>query len=128
MSIRVKIVTPRAVAFDGMADDVRSPGYLGEFGVLPQHEHLLTLVQPGRVLLNTNDGLKGFIVGVGFAEVGPDRLTVLADHCEPMGAVEREQARRQLDEAEQALTRCAEGSAEWEESQRLSALARARLH
>lgn len=48
MPVHVRIVTRRKVVFDGVADVVQAPGFLGEFGVLPDHERFLTLVRPDR--------------------------------------------------------------------------------
>lgn len=82
MALSVEIVTPRAVAWKGVAVDVQAPGELGEFGVLPQHIPFLTVLRPGLVKVRTAEGLLKFQVGAGFAEAGPDRVVILADSCE----------------------------------------------
>ena len=43
------------------------------------------------------------LVGAGFAEVGPDRVTLLVDLCEAVGTVSRADAQKELDEAIAAL-------------------------
>ena len=82
MALDVRIVTPRKVAWEGQADSVQAPGFLGEFGVLPKHIPYLTTLRPGPVTVHTSDGKKKFMVGVGFAEAGPDRVTILTETCE----------------------------------------------
>lgn len=126
MPIHVRIVTRRAVAWEGVARAVQAPGFTGEFGVLPEHEQYITLVRPGRVLIQSTDGDLGFIVGVGFAEAGPDHLTLLTDHCEPLKDVDRDKALADLKQAEEALVHLADGTPEWEMAERKVWLARAR--
>lgn len=82
MALRVEIVTPIAVAFEGEADEVQAPGHLGEFGVRPQHELMVLLTRDGLVKLHQGNNTKVLTVGPGFAEVGPDRVTLLVDSCE----------------------------------------------
>jgi F-type H+-transporting ATPase subunit epsilon len=84
-SLEVRIVTPRAVAWHGQANDVQAPGELGEFGVLPQHIPFLTTIKAGVVTVRAAEGTKRFKVGPGFAEAGPDRVVILAETCEEMG-------------------------------------------
>lgn len=127
MSIRVRIVTPERVAFEGRAEHLQAPGYLGEFGILPHHERFLTLARPGRVLIRTEEGELGFVVGPGFAEAGPAHLTLLTDHCEPFESVDTEAAARQLREAESRLLESRAGTPDWDAAEREAELARARL-
>ena len=78
----VRIVTPRAIAWQGKASDVQAPGELGEFGVLPRHIPFLTTLKAGVVTVRGPEGTKKFKVGAGFAEAGPDRVVILAETCE----------------------------------------------
>ena len=82
MALRVEIVTPTKIAFTGEADQVQAPGQLGEFGVLPKHELMVALTQPGIVTQHTGGSQQAFKVGTGFAEVGGDHVTLLVDSCE----------------------------------------------
>ena len=128
MSISVRIVTPRAVAFEGEAQRVEAPGHEGEFGVLPGHIPFLTLSHPGRLTVTEVNGTQhAFIVGAGFAEAGPERVTVLTDLCEEVGAYPAAQAQSDLDAAKAALGQAAQGTAAWDTAERDALLARARL-
>jgi F-type H+-transporting ATPase subunit epsilon len=82
MALDVRIVTPRKVVWEGTANAVQAPGELGEFGVLPKHIPFLTTLRPGPVTVEAPSGKLVFNVGVGFAEAGPDRITILAETCE----------------------------------------------
>lgn len=127
MSIHVEIVTPTAVAFAGEASEVRAPGFLGEFGVLPGHTPFLSVVQPGVVTVHTNEGDHRFVVGKGFVEAGPDRLVVLTESFEKAGEVDKAAAKTLLEESEKALGTVDPDSGEYKNAERDAQLARARL-
>jgi len=97
VSLTVEIVTPSQIVFSGAADQVQAPGVLGEFGVLGQHASMLAVTQAGRVTLTTEDGERRLVVGPGFAEVGPEQVTLLVDLCEEVGTVDKADAQADLD-------------------------------
>jgi len=127
MPLHVRVVTPRRIAFDGEATEMRAPAFLGQFGALPGHERYLAAVRPGRVIVTTSAGERVFVVGSGFVEVGGDEITLLADLCEDAGAVLPEEAARALKEAEAELLSLQDGTVAWAEAERRADLARARL-
>lgn len=127
MSIQVEIVTPSTVAFTGTATSVEAPGFEGEFGVLPGHTPFLSVVRPGLVTVHTESGQHVFVVGNGFVEAGPDRLTVLTEQFERAEDVDKELAKTQLADAEKALATVDPSSGEFKNAERDAALALARL-
>ncbi len=80
MSLHLRIVTPRAIVFDESVEGVQAPGEMGEFGVLPQHIPMITTLKPGKVVIYGKTK-RTFMVGTGFAEAGPDRVTLLVETC-----------------------------------------------
>ena len=72
--IRLEIVTPEKIAYDGEVDSVNAPGLLGEFGVLPQHRPMLNTSKSGVVSIVDGQSEDYLVVGPGFAEVGPDHV------------------------------------------------------
>ncbi len=126
-SIRVEIVTPRALAHSSEAREVRAPGFFGEFGVLPEHTNFLSVVRPGVVTIVGTSGEERFVVGRGFVEAGPDRLTLLTELCQPATEVDKAAAQRELDEAERVLGSADPSSGDFANAQRDADLARARL-
>lgn len=127
MSLQVDIVTPSQSAFSGPVNELRAQGFTGEFGVFPEHDHHLILLKPGVVVLSTGQGEKRFLLGSGFAEVGPDRVTLLTNHCEETSAIDKSDAQAQLADAEQRLDTEEFGSAKWELAKRDQEMAQARL-
>ncbi len=127
MSVELRIVTPKEIAWSGEADEVLAPGYHGQFGVMPGHERFLSVAKPGRVVIHTADGEQVFVVGTGFIEVGATQVTILTDVCEPAGEVDVDTAAKQLADAEAELAGCVQGTAAWDEAEKKADLARARL-
>ena len=127
MSIHVEIVTPASVAYEGDCEMAAAPGQLGEFGVLDMHAQVLAVIDAGVVTLQAGSDITKFVVGPGFAEVGPDRMTLLVDLCESVDGVDKVAAKKELDEAFAALKGCDTGSEEGLRARRAAGLAQARL-
>jgi F-type H+-transporting ATPase subunit epsilon len=81
MKIQLDIVTPKGRALSVAADEVTAPSSLGEFGVMPGHVPLLASLRSGIVTYKVGADSKRCAVGSGFAEVGPERMTLLVDDC-----------------------------------------------
>jgi F-type H+-transporting ATPase subunit epsilon len=78
------LVSPEQVLFSGEVEHVVVPGSEGEFGVLAGHAPLVAMLRPGILkILGPGQPQRILVVG-GFAEVGPDGLTVLADRAVPV--------------------------------------------
>lgn len=79
-TIQVDIVSAEGAIFSGPARMVFAPAKEGELGILPRHAPLLTLLKPGEVRVQPEEGEEQpFYVGGGALEVQPHRVTVLAD-------------------------------------------------
>ncbi len=99
-TLQVDIVTPFAAAWSGEAAQIVLPCWNGEVGVLPEHDQLLALVRPGTATIYTATGNHIFVFNGGFAEIGPDRVTVLTEACIPIDQVDKKQAQLDLEAAE----------------------------
>jgi len=103
----LELVTPERRVLSEEVVEVRIPGVLGELGVLPGHTPLLTALGTGP-LAYTQAGVEHRLaVQGGFAEVLPDRVTVLARVAELPAEIDLDAARRQLAEAESRLPKAA---------------------
>jgi F-type H+-transporting ATPase subunit epsilon len=80
------------------------PAAEGEMGVLPGHAPMIVTLRGGviRVRENGAETERLFVAG-GFAEVSPERVTVLADEATPLANLSRAEAERRIAEAEAAL-------------------------
>ena len=127
MPLQVDILTPKRQAWSGVASEVRAPGWLGEFGVLPGHDSMLSLLRAGVCVISADHGEQRFVVGRGFAEVSAERVTLLTDSAEPVESVDKTAATRDLENAEATMSTADPLSAEWAMAEEKLELARARL-
>jgi F-type H+-transporting ATPase subunit epsilon len=80
-TFKFELVSPERVLMSVDAEQVELPGGDGDFTVLPGHAPVITTLRPGTIHARTKDAKKGIYVKSGFAEVGPDKLVVLADNA-----------------------------------------------
>lgn len=81
--LRLKIITPDSLVFDGEVEELVAPGELGEFGVLPGHVPFLSALFPGRLRFRVEgSGETVFIIHGGLADVKDDTVSVLTDLAE----------------------------------------------
>jgi F-type H+-transporting ATPase subunit epsilon len=81
ITMHVNIVSSNKEIFSGPAEMVSATGELGELGILPRHNQLLTRLRPGQVRVKLPGGEEQiFYVSGGFLEVQPHVVTVLADN------------------------------------------------
>lgn len=78
-TIQFDLVAPEKMMLSGAASVVVAPGADGDFGAMPGHAPFLTTLRPGVVNATIDGAERKFVVFGGFAEVGPDRCTILAD-------------------------------------------------
>ena len=81
MSLKLEIVTPDARVYSDTIDSVVIPTVEGEVGILPGHIALLTQVADGELRVSKGSEVHYLAVSGGFAEVGDDRVRVLAEHA-----------------------------------------------
>lgn len=101
----LEIVAPsRQVVRSERVDEVVAPGSEGEFGVLPGHTPFLTSLKMGKLSYRENSEWHHLAVDWGFAEVGPDRVLVLAEGADRAADIDLAEARQARERAEQAMS------------------------
>jgi len=103
--IHLEIVTPVRRVFVREVDEVILPGVEGSFGVLPGHAPMLAGLQCGVAVARAGSDKEILAIGAGMAEVGPDRVTVLAETAEKAVEIDAERARRKAAEYQEQLKR-----------------------
>ena len=81
-TIRLEVVTPEKMVFSDDVDLVLAWGVEGQLGILPHHAPLMTMLQPGDLVIKKDGGEDTLTLGGGVLEVRPDKVVVLADACE----------------------------------------------
>ena len=102
--LTLEIVTPDHAVVSKEIDELQVPGADGSFGVLPGHTPLLAGLRAGELWYRQGQNISYVAVSLGFAEVLPDRVTILAEEAEPAAEIDvpraeaaQERARNRLD-------------------------------
>ena len=123
-TFKLEIVTPEKKVVDTAAEEVQIPGKNGYLGVLPGHAPLITELAVGGITYCENSIELRLAVAWGFAEVLPDKVTILAETAERPSEIDVERARKAKARAEQRL---ASGNTEIDVERALDALHRAEV-
>ena len=105
-----ELVSPEKLLFSGEVDQVDVPGSEGDFGVLAGHAPLIAIIRPGIMTVHVGGEQTRLVVLGGFAEVGPDGLTVLADVATSLDELDRAVLQKQITQLEQGIKEMAQGS------------------
>lgn len=104
-SLMLEIVTPERLFVREQVDEVVAPGADGYFGVLPGHTPMLAMLQVGVLWYRKGQEKFYLAIAFGFAEVLPDRVTILAQIAEKAEEIDVARAEAARTRAEQRLTR-----------------------
>ena len=102
--LTLEVVTPDRSLVSQLVDEVQSPGAEGYFGVLPGHTPLLVTMNVGELWYRNGQQRSFLSIALGFAEVLPDRVTILAKVAECAEAIDVERAQLARQRAEERLT------------------------
>jgi F-type H+-transporting ATPase subunit epsilon len=103
MPVNLEIVSPEKLLLSRPVDMVVIPGSEGDMGVLEGHSPAIVMLRGGVIALYEGEQVTDqMYVAGGFAEVTPERCTVLANEVFAPADVSREEGERRLAEAEAA--------------------------
>ncbi|HYW36532.1 MAG TPA: F0F1 ATP synthase subunit epsilon [Terriglobales bacterium] len=101
---KLEIVTPEKKVVDTTAEEVQIPGKGGYLGILPGHAPLITELAVGEITFREKSMEQRLAVAWGFAEVLPNKVTILAETAERPSEIDVARARKSKERAEQRLT------------------------
>jgi F-type H+-transporting ATPase subunit epsilon len=102
--IQLQIVSADRSLVNEQVDEVEIPGVDGYFGVLPGHTPLLGLLGAGELWYRQGQEKHYLALAFGFAEVQPDRVTILAEIAEHAHEIDIARAEAAKRRAEQRIT------------------------
>lgn len=121
-TMRLEIITAERVVYSDDVEALVAPGTEGDLGILPHHAALMTMLQPGELMVR-KDGEETYLaVTGGFLEVMENRISILADAAERSEEIDEERAQAAMELAQE---RIAMRSADVDLEQALSQLRRA---
>ena len=130
---RVRLVTPDRILVDDGADAVEMPGRTGYLEARPGAAPLLTVLGAGEVRVRGAKGGGGeagalvYNVAWGFAEVLPDRVTILAESALKPEEIDQSAAQRQLEEGQKLWSEAGEDAAKYDRANEVIAEAESKL-
>lgn len=102
-TFQLEIVTPDKMVVRDVAEECQIPGKNGYLGILPGHAPLITELAVGEITYKNNNYIHHFAVAWGFAEVLPDKVTILAQSAERAEEINVKRAQEAKQRAEERL-------------------------
>jgi F-type H+-transporting ATPase subunit epsilon len=112
-TFRLEIVTAERMIFSDDVSAVMAWGVEGQLGILPHHAPLMTMLQPGDLMIRKDKEEEYLVITGGFLEVRPDKVIILADACERVDQIDiarAEEAKRRAQETMKAAPLSAEAA------------------
>ena len=97
-SFLLRVITPDRVFYENQVQMVEFDTTEGEIGVLPGHIPMTVIIRPGILTITEAGGDKEAALHAGFAEILPDRVTILAEIIEWPDEIDEERAKARLRE------------------------------
>ena len=113
-TFKLEIVTAERMVYSDEVSAVVAWGVEGQLGILPHHAPLMTMLQPGDLLIRKDKEEEYFAISGGFLEVRPDKVIILADACEradEINIARAEEAKRRAQETMKAAPLSVEAAA-----------------
>ncbi len=79
--IKVSVISPEKVLFEGDVDAIVAPGFDGEVGILSGHAPMMTLLGRGELRLGSGAAATRFAVEGGFLQVVDDQVRVVTERA-----------------------------------------------
>jgi F-type H+-transporting ATPase subunit epsilon len=103
-TFELEIVTPDKLVVKDAAEEMQIPGKNGYLGILPGHAPLISELAVGQISYRNGSETHYLCVAWGFAEVLPDKVTILAETAERGEDVDCARAEKAKERAEKRLT------------------------
>ncbi len=105
-TFQLEIVTPEKMVVRDSAEEMQIPGKDGYLGILPGHAPLITELAVGEITYRNSGQTHHLSVAWGFAEVLPDKVTILAETAERADEIDVGRAEKAKQRAETAISQC----------------------
>lgn len=109
-TFKLEVVTPDKLVVDDSAEELQLPGKKGYLGILPGHAPLITELDVGELTYRRGDSTTRLSLAWGFAEVLPNKVTILAETAERLEDIDVARAERARERAEERLKKLDSGT------------------
>lgn len=98
-AFELKIITPDRIFYEGMAEMVEFNTTEGEIGIYKNHIPMTVIVSPGILTITEEEETKEAALHAGFAEILPDKITIMAEIVEWPSEIDEERAEQAKERA-----------------------------
>jgi F-type H+-transporting ATPase subunit epsilon len=102
-TFKLEIVTAEKMVFSDEVSALIARGVEGQLGILPHHAPLMTMLQPGDLMIRKDKEEEYLAISGGFLEVRPDKVIILADACERVDEIDIARAEEAKKRAQETL-------------------------
>ena len=102
-TFQLEIITPERVFYRGEAGMIEFTAEDGDIGILPGHIPLTTVIAPGILTIREAEGVKQAALMAGFAQILPEKVTILAETVEWPEEIDTERAEAARERAEERI-------------------------
>jgi F-type H+-transporting ATPase subunit epsilon len=102
-TFKLEIVTAEKMVFSAEVSALIAWGVEGQLGILPHHAPLMTMLQPGDLMIRKDKEEEYLAISGGFLEVRPDKVIILADACERVDEIDIARAEEAKKRAQETL-------------------------
>lgn len=95
----LSVVTPEGPVLEGPCRSLSVQAHDGSMGILPGHAPMVVELGAGVLTAVTEEGTREVVLAGGYLQVLEDKVSVLATESWELGAIDREQAQKDLDAA-----------------------------
>jgi F-type H+-transporting ATPase subunit epsilon len=127
-TFKFELVSPERIVFSGEAEQVILPGSEGDMTILPHHAPIVSTLRPGILDVALNGAKIRVFVKQAFAQVEPDRLTVLAEKAFDLAGADQGTIAAELAAAEAELGAAKDDAQRLVANQAIAALSSLRAH
>jgi F-type H+-transporting ATPase subunit epsilon len=102
-TFKLEIVTAERMVFSDEVSALIAWGLEGQLAILPHHAPLMTMLQPGDLMIRKDKEEEYLVISGGFLEVRPDKVVILADACERVDEIDITRAEEAKKRAQETL-------------------------
>lgn len=104
-TMQLDIITAERLVYSEEVEALVAPGIEGQLGILPRHAPMMTVLEPGEIMIRKGGQETYLVVGGGFLEVLGNKLTILADTAERSEEIDEARAQAAMQRAQEQISR-----------------------
>jgi len=104
-TVKLSIITPEKVVYDGEASMVTVRTIDGDRGFLAEHQPLVTGLDIGQIKIKNNDQERILASSTGYIKVRPEEISILVDTAEYSDEIDVDRAKSAKERAEKRLSK-----------------------